>query len=99
MYIYCFPWTVTNFLLVNVFSRVLDEYEVNTYVEYVHQEEPQAVPETLPISMGENTFLLDNVPQVRNKLDIVMNAIGECDGIPILMFHGPLCNFFRLIRW
>ena len=95
-YIYGFLRSDTTQMQFDIFTRKLNENDVNMYVEYICEDEFKLIPETLPImNDAENSIVLDKTQDNLYKIFTKMQVIARCDESPILMYHGSVQEFLR----
>ena len=95
-YIYGFLRSDTTQVQFDIFTRKLNENDVNLYVEYICEDEFKLIPETLPImNNAENSIVLDKTQDNLYKIFTKMQVIARCDESPILMYHGSVQEFLR----
>ena len=97
-YIYCFPRRNSNYLLLNVFTRKMDETEVNIYLDYVCGDGPQLLPDALPGEAGANCILFRKTRELLQKIMTDMTIIGLYDEYPVLMYHGMVHEFVQMLQ-
>ena len=99
-YIYTFLRRDTDQVQFDIFTRQLNENDVNMYVEYICEDEFTFLPETLRIIHDAgNSIVVDKTQDILHKILTVMHMIGECDECPILMYHGTVEEFLRFFSW
>ena len=97
-YIYCYPRRDTDLLLFTIFTRELNEDEVNIYVAYVFEDGLKFIPDTLPVVNDANSMIIGKSQEIIDKVFTEMHVIGECEQCPILMYHGTVQEFQLLFE-
>ena len=97
-YIYCFPRRNSKYLLFDVFTRAMDQTEVNIYLEYVCEDGPKLLPDALPAEAGANCILLRVTRELLQKIMTDMTIIGLYDEYPVLMYHGMVHEFVQRLQ-
>ena len=97
-YIYCFPRRNSNYLLFNVFTRAMNQTEVDIYLEYVCEDGPKLLPDALPAEAGANCILFRKTRELLQKIMTDMTIIGLYDEYPVLRYHGMVHEFLQRLH-